>query len=97
MFVSGAGPARNNTVTATIAYKTYFITATIVDGSQIVTKTMSVYVKPASAHHCYLESYGTVATGLNLNSSSRITTVTIPSSFAVNTVFDSLYLIIRDR
>ncbi|MBD3320389.1 MAG: hypothetical protein GF350_04755 [Chitinivibrionales bacterium] len=91
--VYGEGPARVNTFTATRAYRSYTIRATIVDGSDIVTTEVVVNVEPDAAYQLVLEGAPDVAGGLSLILPKPIDTLRLDSASSMDTV----YGILRDE
>ncbi|MBD3420661.1 MAG: hypothetical protein GF398_11140 [Chitinivibrionales bacterium] len=93
ILTNGAGPNRRNTFVGYKAYKTFTIRATIIDGSRIVTKEVSVTVLPNVAYQLYLEGAPDTSGGLNLNQANPLDTITVASSAASA----NAYAIVRDR
>jgi len=93
--VSGRGPVRKNTFTATMAYRTYDIVATIVDSTtgRTVSKALSVYVLPSNPFRLVVENAPDVGRGLSLTRANPIDTLRMTAG----TARDSVYAIIRDR
>lgn len=91
----GAGPVRANTFTGTRAYKLYTIRATITDPKtgQIMTRNMTVYVRPAAAHHLVIEgAVPTITPAFNLNADAPVNSITLPATVTRDTV----YAVLRD-
>ena len=91
-YVSGQGPIRRNTFTATKAYKTFTLRAQIVENGQTITKIKSVYVRANIPHHLNVESIAYGQAGFNVNVPVNVTSLTMPN----NVVRDTVYAVLRD-
>ncbi|MBD3346511.1 MAG: hypothetical protein GF401_15765, partial [Chitinivibrionales bacterium] len=91
--VNGEGPDRSNTFTATQAYRSYTIRATIVDGADIVTTEVVVNVEPNVAYQLVLEGAPDVVGGMSLILPKPIDTLRLDSASSL----DTIYGILRDE